>query len=204
MTKKRRMVVTPEQYRIFQTPVVPPTPQDLFDFQIDILVARGLMKRKDADPFRENLPSGLFLLIPPRPKELDLNRLMSLVVVDGVSGTSYLDSQHLGDEVEVPSSVYLMEGVGDGASRLNVNPSVNLVNILKEGRSPPTTFEGIILTIVFPEVLKHHFLDLIGSRYKSVYHPSLYFSGVRPGLDAYWHVDPPPVWGAPSCLRRRT
>lgn len=195
--------ITFNECRALQAPVSLPTPQELLEFQVEKLATKGLIGYEQADPFRQDLPSGLFLLIPSRPVEINWEYLMSLVVVDGKQGRNYCDPAQMKDGIEVPPGPYLMEGVEDGNARRNKKPSENWRNILAEGRFPFTMHAGMIFAILFPEVLKHHFLDLVGSRYWPGLRPVLGISGAGPRLDACWDDFADSGWGAPSCLRRR-
>lgn len=189
------------QYRALQKSVQLPSPQDLFDYQVERAVGYKLASYEDADRFRKDLPQGLFIFVPQQPK-LDndaLKHLMSLVVVNGKTGENYLNADLLKDEVEVPASAHLMVGVEDGDARRNIRPSENRRNIMAEGRQPYNVWRGIIHAIYFPEVLQHHYLDLVASRYGSGFWPDLSLNYGRPGLIAYWSVFASPMWGAPSC-----
>lgn len=195
-------VISMEQYRALQRPIVLPTPAELLDFEIETLVGKGRARYEHADPFRKNPPSGLFLLVPPKPNPLDLAHLMGLVVVDGKTGTNYLDPAQLTDVIEVPDGPYLMADIEDGDNRRDTKPFVSAVNIANEGRSPYVTWEGLVHVIVFPDVLTHHSLDLVGSRYESRSVPRLCRYGDGPRLHASGYDDAYPGWGAPSCGRR--
>lgn len=202
MSQKPTVVVTMEQYRALQRPIDLPSSSDLFDFEVEGLVAKQLVTYAQADEWRKKLPDkGLFLFVPPC-LTMSFNDLMALVEVDGKNGINHLDPQYLKDGVEVPRGPYIMVDIEDGDRRRNIKPSINRENILREGRSPYTTYEGIIHAILFPEVLKHHYLDLVGSRYESGYCPDLYLGGGRPKLFAFWGDGASPRWGAPSCGSR--
>ena len=203
MTETTQVAITTEQYRALQRPVNLPRPSELFDFQVERLKTKGVATYAQADPFHKDVPSGLFLFVPPRPKEMDLNHLVSLIEVDGKRGVNYLAEQSLADEIEVPPAPYLALDVEDGDGRRDMKPSVNRTNILAEHRSPGLTFEGIVHCIVFPEALKHHFIDLVGSRYESGFRPRLCLDGGEPGLGAGWHGGAGAGWGAWSCGSRR-
>jgi len=193
--------ISADQYRALQPPplTVLPTPEQLFDFVVETLVGKKLAEYAHADPFRKKLPQGLFLLVPPQPKTLDLSYLMSLIEVDEVTGVNHLDAQHLKDEIEIPAGPYLMADIEDGKARLNTKPSVSRENIKAEGRSPYTTWRGIIHAVVFPAVFKDHNMDLCGSRYESGIVPYLCVDVETPKLYAIWLDDALPEWGAPSC-----
>ncbi len=200
---KQKTIITADQYRALQRQVELPTPQALFDFVVETLVAKELATYKHADPFRNKLPSsGLFLLIPPRPEELDLAHLMELIEFRGKTGTNHLNAGNLKDEVKVPDGPYLVTDAEDGSGRLNTKPSVSKANILKENRSPYLAFEGIIHTVVFPSVFETHNMDLCGSRCKGRGVPDLYLNDDKPKLNADWYDSASPEWGAPSCGSR--
>lgn len=218
---QKQIVVTMKQYRALQQPQRPQRPQrpikppsstellssnDLFDFEAEKLVANKLATYKQVDKFRKKLPrSGLFVLVPPHLTDMSLNNLMALVIVDGKKGVTYIRSQYfedLEDKVNVPSSPYFMIDIEDGDKRRNVKPSVNRHKILQEGRSPYTMYEGIVHAILFPETLKHHYLDLVGSRCRSGSRLCLCLVGGRPRLNIFWNDGARPRWGAPSCGSR--
>ena len=189
------------EYEALVQSVRPRTPAQLFDYQVEKLVVAKLARYEHADPFRKKIPEqGLFLLVPPEPnpQELDLDHLMSLVVLDEVAGVNYLERSYLKNLIEVPIGSVLLTDVEDGRARLNVKPSVSREKIEAEGRHAYTTWRGIIHGALFPEVLKHHNLDLVASRYRSDFVPGLYLVGREPGLSSSWLDDADPEWGAPS------
>jgi hypothetical protein len=179
---------------------MPQTANQKFDFQIEGLVDRKYATYGDADPFRNRLPKkGLFLFVPPRPKELDLNGLMSNVELNGRTGVNYLlDASYLKPAVEVPGTAHLLLDVEDGRARLNVKPKVSRQKIAAEKRHPYDVWRGIIHAILFPMVLSHHYMDLVGTRYDEAYVPFLYVRGDKPALRSAWEGDADPKWGAPS------
>jgi len=158
--------ISKEQYRVLQLPIVAlPSPQELFEQIVETLVAKGVAKYSDADPFRNSLPNGLFNLIPPRPTELDLNHLMRLIERNGEEGMTYLDPKKLTDRVVVPAGPYLILDIKHGGPYYTT-PSLAEADILSEQRSPFTVFEGIIHGIVFSDVLGGG-ITCCGSRYQS-------------------------------------
>lgn len=207
MSITRNPRISAEQYRALQRPVELPSPQQLFDQIVETLAANDLMKYEQADPFRNSIPNGLFNLIPPRPADLDLSRLMSLIEVNGKNGESDLEWKYLKDKIAVPDGAYLLLGIEDGNGRLNTTPSVSEENILAMGRSPYTVFEGIIHGIVFPEIFTTHNMDIWGSRYcpdrePIPLSPYLYLQAGRPLLSADWRNNAFPRGGMPSCRSR--
>ena len=172
------------------------TPRQRLEFEIEMLVVKELARYEHADPFRKNPPLGHFLLVPPQPKEWDLDYLMSIVEVKGKNGRNYLDPQYVHDEIVVPAGPYLMQDVEDGKKRLNTDPLISKANILQEGRSPYTIWRGVIHIGVFPEVLESHNMDLVGSRGM----PFLCLYNGEPRLESYRYIPYAfPGWGAPSC-----
>ncbi len=204
MTTTTRNSIAPEEYHALYGP--PPrvmTPEEMLDFQLQCFVERELATREEAYPFRGNLPAtSRFLFVPKRPKTLDLAHLMAMIELNDKRGGNYLNTQSLVDLIAVPEGPYLMTDVEDGRVRLNVKPSVARETILAESRSPFTTFEGIAFGIVFPVVLAHHNLDLVGSRYESDNFQGLYLDGDEPAIDGDWEGVADPRWGAPSCGSR--
>ncbi len=193
--------VSVQQYTALQTPVVLPTPEELFDFQVQTLRDKGLdLPDEDVDRLRPLIPNEpqLFVVIPPRPSTLDLNGLMALIEVDGKKGVNYLELQHLTDTVETLTTAHLLLDVEDGRGRLNTKPNVSFDNIHREGRLAYTTWYGLVHGIVFPYVLQNHNLDLCGSRYRSEYMPVLYLDEGIPKLDNGWNDNANPKWGVPS------
>ena len=195
------LTVSFEQYSALQTPVVLPTPEELFFFQVDTLQKKGLdLWDADVDRLRAFIPSEpqLFLVVPRQPDTLDLDGLMALIEVNGITGKNYLDRQDLSEVIETPKVAYLLLDVEDGRGRLNTKPSVSLEKIVQDGRLAYTTWRGLIHGIMFPYVLHHHNLDLVGSRCRSAYVPSLYLHSSVPRLNGYWNGIAGPEWGAPS------
>lgn len=192
--------VTYDQYVALQTPVVLPTPEELFEFQVDGLRRRDLMSDADVDRLHTLVPSEpqLFLVVPERPEQLDLDGLMHLVEVNGQISRNCFDVKHLADLVETPRKAHLLLNVSDGHDRRNTRPSVSREKIAAEGRLPYTTFQGIVHAMLFPGVFTRNNLDLVGSCYGSGRVPSLCLDDGVPELRHNWHVNALPGWGAPS------
>lgn len=184
--------ITAEQYRALQCL---PSPEQLFDFEIETLVAKGITRYEHADRFRKQKPRGLFLFTPPQPRELDLDNLVSLIEIKGKKGKNYLGSDYSEDKIEVPGP-YLMMDIKDGRERLNIDPWISKANILQEGRSPYTIWRGIIHAAVFPESLEDLNMDLVDSPGM----PYLCLYEGEPRLESYRYIPYAfPGWGAPSC-----
>ena len=203
-TTDQIQIIAPGEYQaLYESPPRVRTPEEMLEFQLQCFVERELAMPADADPFRKRLPEhSRFLFVPKRPKTLNLKCLMAMIKLEGKRGVNYLNAQFLVDFIEVPEEPYLMTDIEDGRARLNVAPSVSQETISAESRSPFTTFEGIVFGIVFPVVLTHHNLDLIGSRYESGGFPYLCLSDDKPTLYYHWGYNAYPRWGAPSCGSR--
>jgi hypothetical protein len=189
--------VTTEQYRALQRdPIVVPKPEQLFEFIVETLAAKGLAEYRDADPFRAALPSGLFLLIPPRPRR-PLAEVAALVEFEGYRARTELADADLTDTVAVPEGPYLVIDVEDG-QRL-----CGLPEAVEAGRSPLTLWEGLVHAAVFPMVFESHDLVLCGTVDRAGAIPTLCRNRARPELRAYWYnPDGYPQRGAPSCAMR--
>ena len=200
-TEKHQFIPTLAHYEVLASlPITLQTSKELFDYQIEKLKSKGLAGYDIADPFRNRLPEKgmFFLLIPPPPKVLKLDELMALVELDGETGVNYLDPVHITDLVEIPMAASFLLNVEDGRGRLNIKPMVSREEIKKEKRHPYTTWRGIIHVILFPWVLNHHNMDLVGSEYNGVNVPDLCSFGGKPTLHNGWEGSANPRWGAPS------
>jgi uncharacterized protein DUF5701 len=195
------------QYRERQGVETLPSPQELFEQIVEVLVAKGLMSYPAADPFRKDLPAGLFLLVPSRPAELDLDHLASMIKIDGEYGKNYLDPGCLTDAMAVPAGSYLMSGIQDGRKYLNVKPSIAKAKVVAERRSTFAVYEGVIYGMVFGQrVFAHHNIYLCGSRYRSEGRegfPQICLNVGTPSLGVNWNDRADPDWGMPSCAGRR-
>jgi len=189
--------MTADQYRALQhDPIVVPGPEQLFEYIVEILVSRRLFSYADADPFRSNIPAGLFLLVPARPEERSLDELLSLVV-RGAPGRSFLLQHELHDSVTAPAAPYLMVDVDDGR-RIAGQPPV-----AGEGRSPYSVWEGIVHAVLFPMVFESHDLVLQATEYGPGAVPTLCLNAGRPELRGYWYgCEGYPRRGVPTCSLR--
>lgn len=192
-----------EQYLARLKPVEVCTQREFFDWQVERLVSLKLAGYGAEGGLWKNIPkSGLFIFVPAPPEKMDFNALMALVCLNGRKGSSFINPKHHEDLVpnhRVPS---ILADVEDGRGRLNVAPSISRANIVREARCPFTTWEGIIHVILFPEVLNHHYLHMVRSRYRDDDTTNLFLHGGTPSLSSGWDYNtPPPLrerWGAPS------
>jgi len=200
----QRLIITAAQYEaIVAPPPVIPTQGEIFESQIALYAEYGLGTESEFRRLAEFIPeTGLFLLVPKKPDPIDLQKLMSMVELNGKRGTNYLDPAYLKDLVTVPKSHYLALGIEDGRSRLDVAPRDSRKNIERENRSGYVTLEGICHAAVFP-VLSHHNMDCVGSQCVEKFVPLVYVDDDKPALNDDWDDGRDPEWGAPSCRERK-
>ncbi|KKW21677.1 MAG: hypothetical protein UY64_C0015G0007 [Parcubacteria group bacterium GW2011_GWA1_51_12] len=202
MSTTEQITVTYEQYRSLQQPVTLPSSEELFEFQRAVLADKGLARPEMFDQFATRLPSGLFLLVPSQPdpaSSLNWNDLMARVELGGKTGKNYLDPKYLEDGIEAPKVPTMLVSVMDGYDRLKVKPADSRKNIAREGRHAYTTWRGYIHIVLFPEVLTHHGMDIVGSSCGLNFAPGFCLDDKLPTLNYYWGHDALPRWGAPSC-----
>ncbi len=176
------------------------TPEELFILQVDILRCKGLdLPNTDIERLYSCIPRQrqLFLIVPPLPDTLYLTRLMSLIEISGKKGVSWLYGSELSDVVNAPKAAHLLLDVEDGRKRLHTESSVSFQNIVQEGRVAYTTWRGIVHAMVFPYVLKHHYLELVGSRHRNREEIGLYLHNGVPILGRR-STKARHTWGAPS------
>jgi hypothetical protein len=186
---------------IFAPPVVLPSRQEIFDFQVETLVTKKFATYAIADPFRNRLaelPNDRLLLVPEPPKTFDLVELMARVELNGKTGANYIDLRYLKDEGEYPTTASLLGDVEHGAARLNVKPMVSRESITREGRHPYNVWRGIVHVAVMPWVLGLHYMDLVGSRCGGDDVPFLDVHDGKPALNNDWEGYADPKCGAPS------
>jgi hypothetical protein len=195
---EKKPLITADHYRALQRdPIVLPSPGDLLDYIVETLVAKGLAQHADADPFREQLPSGLFLLVPPRPGSRTIEELLAAIRPGALPPRNLLRECDLRDVVEAPAGPYLMIDVEDGHQTRGDTAATN------EGRSPFLVWEGIVHAAVFPMVFQSHELILGGTEHRSGAVPTLCLAGGRAELRACWYgTEGYPLRGAPTCALR--
>lgn len=197
-TEERPVVATSAEYEAIFAPAPKlKTPAELFDLQVKVWMALGLLTPDEAGSLRCHAPDARNFLLVPDLSQTHLTVLMKQVVLKGKTGESYLDQQHLTDEDGASKGAHLLLDIRDGRERLNTEPSEAEKQIKKAGRIGFTARQGIAFGIIFPDVLAHHNLDLVRSRYDGRV-PSLYRidDGV-PWLYIRYTDGPYPKWGAP-------
>lgn len=186
---------------------MPQTQEEMFEHQVEKLVSNDLLaSRAEADKFRDFIPEkGLFLLVPSRPEKLgtdDLQRLMRMVNLDGELGSSLITNpEEMHDMTAFPRAASLLLDIEDGSERRGRIPAYSRNDIAREQRYPYGLWYGIIHMILFPEVLKDHFPDLVGTRYLKDCLPCFYVLEGRPVLIYIREDAARPRWGVPSAGR---
>lgn len=201
-TAKQIVVVTPEQYRVIFAPQVKlKTPMKYFDIQAKLWVSLGLLTLDEANKLRRHVPDKHNFLVVPDLSEADLKVLMKHMLLDGKQGKSRLGQEYLTDLEDTPKGAHLLLDINDGWSRRNTKPSVAQQQIKAERRLAFTAHQGVAFGIVFPNVLREHTLELVGSRFASDNVPRLGQNQYgTPILDDGYYMfdDPNPLCGAPS------
>ena len=123
---------------------------------------------------------------------------MEKVVLGDNAGVSYLADTRVSNLADIPKGHYLAVDVEDGRVMLNTKPSVALAQFKRDKRFGGTVNEGISTVTYKPEILRHHFIDLPGSRYGGGSVPCLR-EGDGPRLDAFWYDGAYPFYGSLSC-----
>lgn len=192
-------------------PVLPATStlDEFFSWQVKVLDNKGLATKKQLEPLRPllaKLPAPTwtdgripFVIVPET--SLGLNERMSKVILDGKTGKNWLDASKITNISTAPAGPYLAVDVEDGRAMQNQAPRDCQTQFEEQGRLGLTVDEGMALLTYAPETLKHHYLDLPGSRYDG-HVPYLYVVGVRPWLYAFWRDDAVPCYGSASCGSR--
>ena len=110
---------------------------------------------------------------------------------------NYLTLSELTCEIKHGKTI---KNVEDGKEMLNVSPKDAKDKFAKEGRRGLCIHEGLALLRADKNLLKDHYVDLVGSRYGAEDSPLLFLRGGKPTLSFYWEGDAAPGWGAASCL----
>lgn len=138
-----------------------------------------------------------FVIVAQTP-ELTFALRMGKVVLDGNTGVSHIPDSRVANLDTVPQGHYLAIDVEDGRAMRNMKPSACLAWFKWGKRFGGTVTEGISTVTYEPDILRHHLIDLPGSRCGSDNVPYLVVSR-RPGLDARWGDDARPLSGSLSC-----
>lgn len=134
-----------------------------------------------------------------RTPALTLARRMEKVVLGGNTGRSYISDNRVSHLDVIPEGHYLMWDIEDGRAMRNIKPSVATEQLRCDKRFGGTTEEGPAVAMKDSLVLRHHYMDLVGSRYDSDGLPCLCELGVRPELFAVRDDGALPRSGSLSC-----
>jgi len=138
-----------------------------------------------------------FVIVVQKP-ELTLSECMAKVILDGKTGASYLADNRVTNLDDIPQGHYLAVDVEDGRIMRNTKPSIALAQFKRDKRFGGTVNEGTSMVTYEPEILRHHSVDLPGSRFASDGVPCLRVLD-RPGLGACWYDFANPRYGSLSC-----
>lgn len=139
-----------------------------------------------------------FIIVPQNPK-LTLAWRMAKVALKGKTGVYYLSDSRMTNLDNIPKGHYLMVDVEDGRATINIKPSVYRRS--KGRRFGGTAVEGITMVTYKPEILRHHYLELVGSSYGECF-PCLFINGDQPWFSAVYGDNASPSYGSLSCGRR--
>ena len=143
-----------------------------------------------------------FVIVAQCPN-LTLSVRMEKVVLDDKTGASYLADNRVTNLDDIPQGHYLAVDVEDGRIMRNTKPSVALAQFKRDKRFGGTVNEGTSMVTYEPEILRHHYVDLPGSRCGSGRVPYLSV-GDGPKLRAVWRAHGNPSYGSLSCGGRLT
>ncbi|MDP4001766.1 MAG: hypothetical protein Q8P69_01835 [bacterium] len=202
-TTTRKTFSSDDVNSLFTPPPRRPTTLETFEISRARLADAKLAPIDMFDRFAKRLPPDgtPFLLVPPQPGRLanmDWNEHMARVQLNGQTGRNYLTVSELTDLDSVVSVPRMLVNVEDGRQRLNIEPTATQTDITSAGRFGYGLWTGYIHTMVFTQVLDHHYMDFVRSRYSFDHVPYLYLSDGLPALNAHWCGYPYPRWGAPS------
>lgn len=189
--------------------------EKLFDSQIATLKDRGcpeqileVLKNHKAKVLNHaeliTIAEGNLAFAPViTPLYLGYHGIVSIVRHNGRSGYAYayLDPRQITDEEKVPVGLYYQFDVEDGTKYLGKKPEVSNKLIQKEKRLRSTTAE-IVSIGIHTDVLSKHYMDAVGSRFRSGRAPLLCLRGGRPRLDWRFFGVANVHWGAASCGSR--
>ena len=188
------------------------TKSQSFDAQVKRLLDKGYAEvagmekdkfLKHLNVLKENFRAGSVIVIPENMVSLD--KMMTMVEVDGKTGYAHLDTTEVynAEGTETPRKPYLIYDAEDGKAMLNTSPDNCVKKFKKQGRFGQNAQEGIAMVTYKPEILKDHYVDLTGSRFKSSDNvPNLYLYAGRPKLDWNFAGSSYSKWGSASCGSR--
>lgn len=154
-------------------------------------------------------------VVIPSPNSVDAAALVPRLTLLGKDRPGVLDRNH-GDtgvsdyrplpELAVPPDrPYVLVGVQRGEEFCDVRPRDAVEVISTRGRSPLTILEGVVLQLVYPELLQtNRCFMLAGSRRGDKRVPALWISNGAPKLGWCWEGNPHSWLGIASAEARLT
>lgn len=160
--------VLPAQYHIYFEPATYLAPEVLFAFQVKRLRHMGFELLLDEINYLwqwiPHEPGKFFLVVPSQPPDIRIKENMPRMEVFGYSNVSSVNVKKLGNRMTAPiSNAHLLLDVEDGRARCGIDPRASAEQILREGRVAYNSWQAIVHCCVFPVVLQHHALDVVGS-----------------------------------------
>ena len=143
---------------------------------------------------------------------ITLHKQMLMTKVNNKAGYAIFNLNLLLDDDRPRGCLYLIRDVDDGAATIGISFKSCVEDLNKQKRFGLSAEEGNALIIHRPEVLNHHFINLLGTNYQYGQngilclwledgHPCLSFSWFDYGT-AEWKDNPKVKWGCASCGSR--
>jgi len=114
---------------------------------------------------------------------------------------NYLDLEEMKNLYPQEETIYDIE---TGEEMLGKSPEQCEKEFKKQGRRGLNIYEGLAIIRKCPNILKKHYIDLVGSRYKQdVKVPHVYLLDDEPELSSLAFDDSHDGWGSASCRSNR-
>ena len=192
---------------------------DTFDRQVKTLCDLGYPEAVGIErcefipyvsPLRGKFEIGDLIVIPKR--FITLHKQMLMTKVNNKAGYAIFNLNLLLDDDVTPRMPYLIRDVDDGAATIGISFKSCVEDFNKQKRFGLSAEEGNALIIHSPEVLNHHFINLLGTNYQYGQNRilCLWLEGGHPCLScswfdygtAEWEANPKVKWGFASCGSR--
>lgn len=186
----------------------------IFDEQIKLLNERGtpqgvinaLSEKRGRIILRASglklLPERIpFLPVIPQSK-MSINSQMQLIRYEQALGYSLLDEKMIHNIGGLPNEPYYIFDIEDGRIFMDMSPHAASALIKASRREWLVAAEAIALC-AHTDVLLHHFVDAIGSRYDNLRkNVHIVLEGKTPRMKCGFISDSNPDWGTASCRFR--
>ena len=187
----------------------PQTISEVFRGKKDKVISKMLevwMKKYPDETLESLAARGIYLSIPViRRSYMGIYALMPMVRYGDKIGYTYLNPNSLTDTLRVPDDPYYALDVEDGRAILG-KPSIGAEGIINGQRRSCSIVDELIAIGMLTEVLSHHNMNAVGSRYESDNFPGLYLNNSGNGKPklSYWSDlnCPDNRLGFPSCDSR--